>query len=88
MTADNAESQGDVRTRSILLIAFLDSDLRRNLSRAATSHPGLTICLFGPGKQMPGELLLWYVPLSEVLAFAQPADNLFRGSLVVDFGND
>ena len=37
---------------------------------------------------MPGELFSWYVPLRAVLVFTQPAGNLFRRPLVVDFGDD
>jgi hypothetical protein len=37
---------------------------------------------------MPGELFFWYVPLSAVLVFTQPAGNLLRSLLVVDFDDD
>ena len=37
---------------------------------------------------MPGELGCWYVPLRVILAFTQPAGNLFRSLMVVDFGDD
>jgi hypothetical protein len=37
---------------------------------------------------VPRELFFGYVPLRVILAFTQPAGNLFRSLLVVDFGDD
>jgi len=62
-------SREDLTTRSVLLLSPFP-DLRRDLSRAASPHPGLSICLFGPREEMPGKLFLWYVPLRAVLEFA------------------
>src|ERR1700677_4955743 len=61
---------------------------RRDSSGAAIPHPGLSICLCGPGKQMPGKLFVWYVPMRAVLVFTQPAGNLLRSPSVVDFDDD
>jgi hypothetical protein len=37
---------------------------------------------------MPGEFFFWYVPLRTVLVFSQPAGNLLRSLLVMDFGDE
>jgi hypothetical protein len=37
---------------------------------------------------MPGKFFFLYVPLGAVLVFTQPAGNLLRSLLVMDFGDD
>ena len=73
---------------SALSAARFFPNLRRDLYRAASPHPGLSIRLFGPGKEMPGKCFLWYVPLGAIVVFAQPDSNLLRSPLVVDFCDD